>query len=145
MARPEPPPEPSTAAPPPVQDPVPNAPGADPAPEVEPPDQPPKVKFSAPALEKVKELMAEEEVEDGGLRISAHFGAGCALPLNFDLELDLEPDEGDYVLEGGGVRIFIAPKNAWAVDGLQVDYVESGAMGSGFAFSHPRGRARRGC
>lgn len=134
MSRSEPPAAPSPGAPPS------NAPSA----EV-PSQEPPKVRLSSRALEMVRELMEEEELADGGLRISAYFGAGCSLPLNFDLELDVEPDEGDYVLEGRGIRLFIAPDHAWAVDGLEVDYVDEGAMGSGFAFRHPRGQARRSC
>ncbi len=106
----------------------------------------PTVHLTSAAVEKIQEMLEEEGLlEEGGLRISAHFGAGCSTPLQFDLVMEVEPQEEDSILQGPGIRIFISPRSAWAVDGLRLDYVDSPLMGSGFAFQHPRGRSGRAC
>lgn len=116
------------------------------APTPDPAVAPPRIQFSRTAVDKVREMLVEEDLlEEGGLRISARFGAGCSTPLQFDLVLETEPEPGDLVLAAGGVRILVAPDHAWSLDGLQVDYVDSPVMGSGFAFRHPRGVGGRSC
>jgi iron-sulfur cluster assembly accessory protein len=107
---------------------------------------PPKIHLTTQAVEKVREMLEEEDLlEEGGLRISAHSGAGCSAPLQFGLTMDVRPEAGDIVLEGQGIRIFMDPDSAWSLDGLRVDYVDAPHLGEGFAFQHPRGRSGRSC
>lgn len=119
-----------------------SAPGA--APGAPAQEEGPRIQLTPAALETVREMLAEEGLlEEGGLRLSARFGAGCSTPLRFGLELDHTERDGDLVLRGGGIRIFIPRRDAWSLDGLQVDWVDSPGMGEGFAFRHPRGRGGR--
>jgi Fe-S cluster assembly iron-binding protein IscA len=101
----------------------------------EPEISPPRVFFTAPARDRIREMLEEEDLlEEGGLRLSARPGAGCSAPTRFGMILEVGPRADDLVLEGGGVRIFLDPTSAWALDGLRVDWVESAELGSGFAF-----------
>jgi len=107
---------------------------------------PPRIQFSSRALGKVREMLEEEDlVEGGGLRLSARLGAGCSAPLHFGMVLEVEPEPDDVVLSGEGIRLFLDPRSAWSLDGLQVDYVSSPGMEEGFAFRHPRGTGGRAC
>ncbi len=110
------------------------------------PPAPPRILLSPAAVERVREMLEEEALlPDGGLRITAGFGAGCATPLRFDLVLEAGPEPGDHVLEGEGIRLFLAPEHAWALDGLLVEWVDAPGLGEGFAFRHPRGAGGRRC
>lgn len=104
----------------------------------------PRIRLTPAALETVRELLREEDLlDDGGLRLSARFGAGCSTPLRFGLELDTRAREGEIVLRGGGIRLFVSRRDAWSLDGLEVDWVDAPGMGEGFAFRHPRRRGGR--
>jgi iron-sulfur cluster insertion protein len=107
---------------------------------------PPTVHFSRTAVERIREMLAEEELlPEGGLRISARPGAGCSAPLKYGLVMETEPEPDDLVLSGEGIRIFLDPRSAWSVDGLLVDYVDAPFMGSGFAFRRGRGGVGSSC
>ena len=91
-------------------------------------------------------MLAHEGIqEEGGLRLTARTGAGCSAPLQYGMFLEPAPEPDDAVLTAGEVRIFLSPEDAWALDGLMVDYVTSPDLGEGFAFRHPRGSAGRRC
>ncbi|MCA1788552.1 MAG: iron-sulfur cluster assembly accessory protein [Thioalkalivibrio sp.] len=107
---------------------------------------PPRVHVTQAAAEQIREILADEDLlEEGGIRLTAHTGAGCSAPLQFGMVLEMAPDDDDLVLQGGGLRIFMDSDSAWALDGLQVDWVDSPTLGEGFAFRHPRGVTGRAC
>ncbi|TVP56429.1 MAG: iron-sulfur cluster assembly accessory protein [Gemmatimonadales bacterium] len=115
-------------------------------PRIEEAPSSPTIRLTPAAIEKVREMLEEEELlETGGLRITARHGAGCSAPLQFGMILEFEPGPGDEVLEGNGIRLFIDTRSSWSLDGLMVDYVDSPGMGEGFAFRHPRGVGGRAC
>lgn len=98
------------------------------------------------ALDAVREMIEEADLSpEGGLRLSAHTGAGCSAPLQYGMTLEEAPEDDDTVLSSDGVRLFLDPESAWILDGLQVDYVTSSPMGEGFAFRHPDGSSGRSC
>ncbi len=107
---------------------------------------PVRIQLTESAVEAIREMLEEEDlVEEGGLRISAHFGAGCSTPLRYDMVLEVGPAGDDLVLAAEGIRIFIDPRSAWSLDGLKVDYVDDPGVGAGFAFQHPGGKRGRVC
>jgi iron-sulfur cluster assembly accessory protein len=107
---------------------------------------PPTLHLTRSAVEKIREMLEEEGLEEeGGLRITARHGAGCSAPLQFGMILEYEPSGDDLVLSGNGIRLFMSPESAWSLDGLNVDYVDSPHLGSGFAFRHPKGVGGRSC
>lgn len=112
----------------------------------EPALTPPRIELTKTAVEQIQAMLAEEDLlEEGGLRLTAHTGAGCSVPLQFGMVLEMAPEDDDLVLQGPGLRIFMDPESAWALDGLQVDWVDSPTLGEGFAFRHPRGVGGRAC
>jgi iron-sulfur cluster assembly accessory protein len=114
--------------------------------DIEPTIAPPRIALTESAIEKLREMLEEEGLEEeGGLRLSARTGAGCSAPMQFGMVLEVAPSRDDIVLSGNGIRIFMNPTSAWSLDGLMVDYVDSPEMGSGFAFKHPRGTGGRAC
>jgi len=114
--------------------------------ESEPVIPPPRLELSQAAVERIREMLEEENlVEEGGLRIAARTGAGCSAPMLFNLVLEAEAREDDVVLEGPGIRLFMDPVSAWSLDGLAVDWVDAPGLGEGFAFRHPRGAGGRAC
>jgi len=114
--------------------------------DLEPAVTPPRVLLSAAALEKVREMLEEEDLlEEGGLRLSARLGAGCSAPTRYGMVLDVESEPDDLVLEGNGIRIFLDPTSAWSLDGLLVDYTDSPVMGEGFTFQRTRGLQGPSC
>lgn len=107
---------------------------------------PTRIQLTGPALSAIREMMSEEGLlEEGGLRLTAHTGAGCSAPLGYGMVLEPAPDPDDRVLAFGDVRLFLAPESAWMLDGLVVDYVTSSPMGEGFAFRHRRGSRGPSC
>ena len=115
-------------------------------PHSEPALTPPRIHLTAAAVQQIHEMLVQEDLlEEGGLRLTAHTGAGCSAPLQFGMVLETSPEEDDFVLQGPGLRIFMDPESAWALDGLQVDWVHSPIHGEGFAFRHPRGITGRSC
>jgi len=112
----------------------------------EPALTPPRIHLTEAAVEQIREMLEEEDLhEEGGLRLTARTGAGCSAPMQFGMMLEVAPEDDDVVLRGPGLRIFMDPDSAWALDGLQVDWVDSPTLGEGFAFRHPRGRAGGSC
>jgi iron-sulfur cluster assembly accessory protein len=104
---------------------------------------PPRIHVTESAVAQIREMLEEEDLlEEGGLRLKAQTGAGCSAPLQFGMVLEVAPEDDDVVLQGEGLRIFMDPTSAWALDGLQVDWVDSPTLGEGFAFRHPRGVGR---
>jgi len=97
--------------------------------------------FTATAIDKVKEIMAERG-EEGGLRIAV-IGGGCS-GLQYQLTLDAEPDADDQVIDQSGLKVFIDPRSVLYLEGTTVDYVD-GENGAGFKFENPNARGSCGC
>lgn len=105
-----------------------------------------RLQLTPPALEEIRAMLAEAGIEgEGGLRLTARTGAGCSAPLQYGMFLEEGPEADDVIVAAGDVRIFLSPQDAWALDGLMVDYVSSPHLGEGFAFRHPSGPHGRSC
>ncbi len=99
------------------------------------------VTFTATAIDKVKEIMAERG-EEGGLRIAV-IGGGCS-GLQYQMSLDTEPDADDQVIDQSGLKVYVDARSVLYLEGTTVDYVD-GANGSGFKFENPNARGSCGC
>lgn len=105
-----------------------------------------RIQLTPSALDEIREMLAEEGLgEDGGLRLTDRTGAGCSAPLQVGMFLEETPEPDDLVLTADAVRIFLRPEDAWALDGLMVDYVSSPHLGEGFAFRRGAGPDGRSC
>lgn len=68
---------------------------------------------------------------------------GCS-GLAYTLEFVDAPDPFDLIQVTGDFKIFVSPKHAVYLQGLEVDYVKQG-LNQGFEFNNPNEKARCGC
>ncbi len=101
----------------------------------------PLVTLTPVALEKIRTLLAEENDEELGLRVFVA-GGGCS-GLQYGMTLDTIQD-GDEVIEAGGVRVFIDDMSATYINGAEIDYLD-GLMGAGFTVNNPNAVSTCGC
>ncbi|OGP22068.1 MAG: [Fe-S]-binding protein [Deltaproteobacteria bacterium GWA2_57_13] len=101
-----------------------------------------ELKLTEKAIAQVKAILARENLEGYGLRVSVVAG-GCS---GFSYGLDFEKDErpGDLVLEMNGLKAYLDPSAAKYLKGTVIDYV-SGLNGAGFKFTNPNVTATCGC
>jgi len=96
------------------------------------------------AVAEIKKFMSGEEglPQTAGLRVRVVPG-GCS---GFQYSLNIEEDsrQGDYVLDQGGVKLFVDMFSAQYLNGVKIDYV-TGVMGSGFTFANPNATGSCGC
>jgi iron-sulfur cluster assembly protein len=96
------------------------------------------------AITEIQKFMASEEglPETSGLRVRVVPG-GCS---GFQYSLNIEEDsrQGDFILDQGGVKLFVDMFSAQYLNGVKIDYV-TGVMGSGFTFTNPNATGSCGC
>ena len=86
------------------------------------------------AAQKIQALMAEKSLVGYGLRVYVA-GVGCS-GLQYGLAFENKTEEGDFVFESQGTRVYLDAQSALYLDGAIVDYVE-GPHGSGFKIENP--------
>ncbi|MCX7839850.1 MAG: iron-sulfur cluster assembly accessory protein [Anaerolineae bacterium] len=102
------------------------------------------------ASQKIQALMAEKNLQGYGLRVYVA-GMGCS-GLQYGLAFENKTEEGDFVFESQGMRVYLDAQSALYLDGAIVDYIE-GPHGSGFKIENPNavsgcsscGSAESGC
>ena len=99
------------------------------------------ITITEPAAAKIKQLMPEGDTEYA-LRMRV-VGGGCS-GLEYRMELEKEPNEGDKVLTSSGVKVFIDMKSALYLAGVEIDYLD-GLMESGFKITNPNATTTCGC
>ncbi len=96
------------------------------------------------AVAEIKKFMSGEEglPETSGLRVRVVPG-GCS---GFQYSLNIEEDsrQGDFVLDRGGIKLFVDMFSGQYLNGVKIDYV-TGVMGSGFTFTNPNATGSCGC
>ncbi|MCI3919991.1 iron-sulfur cluster assembly accessory protein [Paenibacillus sp. TRM 82003] len=94
------------------------------------------------AAEKIKELMAADDLTDAYLRLGVKTG-GCS-GFTYGMGIDQEATEADDTLEMKGLKVVMGRDDIKYLRGLQIDYKES-AMGGGFTINNPNASATCGC
>ena len=96
------------------------------------------------AIGEIKKFMASEEglPETSGLRVRVVPG-GCS-GFQYSLNIEETSRQGDFVLDQGGVKLFVDMFSAQYLNGVKIDYV-TGVMGSGFTFTNPNATGSCGC
>ena len=96
------------------------------------------------AVAEIKKFMAGEEglPESAGLRVRVVPGGCSGFQYSLNIEEDSRP--GDFVLDQGGVKLFVDMFSGQYLNGVQIDYV-TGVMGSGFTFNNPNATGSCGC
>lgn len=104
---------------------------------------PPKgITIGDSAVRRLKQLLAERNTPDAGLRIAVR-GGGCS-GLSYHLEWAEQPRERDKIFSREGVRVFVDPKSYLYLLGSELVFEET-IMASGFKLQNPNQKASCGC
>jgi len=99
------------------------------------------VTLTPEASAKVKDLLAEKQRDDLGLRIFVREG-GCR-GFSYGMAWD-SPEQDDTVFEQDGIRVMVDPVSTVYLDGAQVDFQDA-LMGGGFTIHNPNAASTCGC
>jgi iron-sulfur cluster assembly protein len=84
------------------------------------------IELTSRALEKVREIMQDQGIAEGGLRVGVK-GGGCS------------------GMSYSGVKVFVDFKSLLFLDGSTLDYKDEGLMQRGFTFLNPKSSGSCGC
>ncbi len=98
--------------------------------------------FSDNAVNKVKELIAEEGNPELKLRVFVS-GGGCS-GFQYGFTFDEVSNDDDTVLEKSGVTLLVDPMSYQYLVGAEIDYAE-GLEGSQFVIKNPNATSTCGC
>ena len=94
------------------------------------------------AVEKVKEIMNQQNPLPNGLRVAV-VGGGCS-GFTYHMAFENSSNDGDNVYEFGDLKVLVDQMSEMYLDGVEIDYVES-LEGAGFKFNNPNVRSTCGC
>lgn len=100
------------------------------------------VKMNANAVNKVKELLAEENNPNLKLRMFVQ-GGGCS-GFQYGFTFDEEQNEDDFNFEFDGVHLLVDSMSSQYLQGAEIDYTES-LSGSQFSIKNPNAQTTCGC
>lgn len=100
------------------------------------------INLSASAVQKVRDLVQEEENDELKLRVFIT-GGGCS-GFQYGFTFDELAAEDDTAIEKDGVTVLIDPMSFQYLAGSEVDYTE-GLEGSRFVINNPNASATCGC
>lgn len=103
---------------------------------------PPALIFTDSAAVKVKSLIDEEDNPNLMLRVFVS-GGGCS-GFQYGFTFDEEFNEGDTMVEKGGVKLLIDPMSFQYLSGAEIDYTE-GLEGAQFVIRNPNATTTCGC
>src|SRR5579871_5587767 len=100
------------------------------------------ITLTANAVNKVKEIMAQQNPVPAGLRVGV-VGGGCS---GFSYSMAFENGAGmmDKVFDIEGLKVYVDATSMMYLQGCLVDYVES-MEGAGFKFENPNVKSTCGC
>lgn len=94
------------------------------------------------AARMVKNLLAEKNVPDHGLRVFVS-GGGCS-GMQYGMALEAEARPYDHVIEMSNVKVFIDPTSMMYLNAATIDYEDS-LIGGGFRIDNPNAASSCGC
>jgi iron-sulfur cluster assembly accessory protein len=100
------------------------------------------VALTSVAVDKVKEIMSQQNPTPAGLRVAV-VGGGCS-GFTYHMAFENQPNEMDNVYEFGELKVLVDQMSEMYLDGVEIDYVES-LEGAGFKFNNPNVRSTCGC
>lgn len=108
----------------------------------EEPPQKPTLTFTDSAAAKVKSLIEEEGNDALKLRIFIS-GGGCS-GFSYGFTFDETINDGDTIIENGGVSLLVDPMSFQYLVGAEIDYSE-GIEGAQFVIRNPNASTTCGC
>ena len=101
------------------------------------------IKVNDIAKRELIELMADEGKSEGHFVRVAVEGGGCS-GLQYKLNIDNKPQEGDQEFEDNGVKVVVDMKSFLYLAGTTLEY-SGGLNGKGFLFNNPNANRTCGC
>ena len=98
--------------------------------------------FTDAAVEKVRDLIAEENNPNLKLRVFVT-GGGCS-GFQYGFTFDEDVNDDDTIVEKGGVKLLIDSMSYQYLVGAEIDYTE-GLQGSQFVIRNPNATSTCGC
>ncbi|MGH9404836.1 MAG: HesB/IscA family protein [Terriglobia bacterium] len=98
--------------------------------------------LTSTAVGKVKEIMASQEPQPLGLRLSV-VGGGCS-GFSYQMNFETESNPIDKTFDFEGLKVFVDQASLMYLSGTRVDYVET-LSGAGFKFENPNVKSTCGC
>lgn len=100
------------------------------------------LELTAKAVEKVKEILSNQDPKPQGLRVAV-VGGGCS-GFSYQMNFESESNGIDKVFEFDGLKVFVDQASLMYLNGTKIDYLES-LEGSGFKFENPNVKTTCGC
>lgn len=94
------------------------------------------------AAEKALEMMEENDMDSGGLRLFVQQG-GCA-GLSYGMRFEHEPEDDDTTVTVHGLDLFVDPASMEYIGGSELVF-EGGLHGTGFTVENPNVVSECGC
>jgi iron-sulfur cluster assembly accessory protein len=94
------------------------------------------------AATKIKDLLAEENKSDSGLRVFVQ-GGGCS-GFQYGLMIEENGGVGDQTFESNGIKLYVDPVSLSYLKGAEVDFVDT-ITGGGFTIKNPNATSTCGC
>lgn len=92
------------------------------------------VALTPSAAQKIQTMLIEKNLNGYGLRVFVS-GSSCS-GLQYGLAFENKTEEGDFVFESQGTRVYLDAQSALYLDGATVDFIE-GPHGNGFKIENP--------
>lgn len=100
------------------------------------------ITITTAAANTVRDLLAQKNVPDYGLRVFVS-GGGCS-GMQYGMALEAEARPYDHVIEQDGIQIFVDPTSMMYLSNATIDYEDS-LMGGGFKIENPNAVSSCGC
>jgi len=102
----------------------------------------PIIKLSDSAVNRIKEIMANDKSNAVGVRVGVKSG-GCA-GMSYVMEYTQKINPNDELIEDRGIKVFIDPSAVMYLLGTEMDYKKE-ELSSSFIFKNPNETERCGC
>ena len=94
------------------------------------------------AVEKVKEIMNQQEPKPAGLRVAV-VGGGCS-GFQYHMAFENAANGVDQTFDFDGLKVFVDQMSLMYLSGISIDYIET-MEGAGFKFNNPNVKSTCGC
>lgn len=103
----------------------------------------PLIALTPIAAQKLQDLFVEKNLNGYGLRVFVS-GGGCSGD-QYGMAFENKTEEGDFVFDSQGVRVYLDAASAMSLEGAMVDFID-GPQGSGFHIENPNAMSNEsGC
>jgi len=100
------------------------------------------ITITASAINKVRDLLIEEKLPNGALRMFVK-GGGCS-GYQYGFTFDEEITEDDFVIENDNIKVIVDMISSQYLQGATLDYKEE-KFNSQFIISNPNAKSTCGC